>query len=117
MAIGTYTPPPLQIITQNFFSFFFYFRCILLQISHKKCFFISISILGRSGVKICIFIKRTCISIFSKIELVDQSKPCTQIYLHNIASSINLQLPIVILKKKTILLDIHHHKTYMYINF
>ena len=33
----------------NFF-FFFHFRCILLQISHKKCFFISISILGRSGV-------------------------------------------------------------------
>ena len=54
MAIGTYTPPPLQIITQNFFPifffFFFHFRCILLQISHKKCFFISISILGRSGV-------------------------------------------------------------------
>ena len=48
--------PPLQIITQNFFSiffiYFFHFRCILLQISHKKCFFISISILGRSGVKI-----------------------------------------------------------------
>ena len=54
MAIGTYTPPPLQIITQKFFPiffiFFFRFRCILLQISHKKCFFISISILGRSGV-------------------------------------------------------------------
>ena len=54
MAIGTYTPPPLQIITQNFFPIFFiflfHFRCILLQISHKKCFFISISILGRSGV-------------------------------------------------------------------
>ena len=48
--------------------------------------------------------------------LVDQSKPCTQIYLHNIVSCINLQLPIVILKK-TILLDMHHHKTYMYINF
>ena len=46
--------PPLQIITQNFFPifliYFFNFRCILLQISHKKCFFISISILGRSGV-------------------------------------------------------------------
>ena len=33
------------------------------------------------------------------------------------ASCINLQLPIVILKKKTIILDMHHHKTYMYINF
>ena len=43
-------------------------------------------------------------------------KPCTQIYLHNIASCIDLQLPIVILKK-SILLDMHHHETYMYINF
>ena len=50
-------------------------------------------------LKTGIFIKRTCISIFSKIEFVDQSKPCTQIYLHNIASCIKLQLPIVILKK------------------
>ena len=52
MPIGTYTPH-LQIITQNLFSilFFFHFRCILLQISPKKCFFITISILGRSGVK------------------------------------------------------------------
>ena len=49
-------------------------------------------------------------------ELVDQSKPCTHIYLQMIASCINLQLPIVILKN-SILLDIHHHKTYMYINF
>ena len=52
MPIGTYTPPPLQIITQKKFSIFFFiihFRCILLQINHKKCIFISISILGRSG--------------------------------------------------------------------
>ena len=47
-----YAPPPCKIITQIFFSNFFYFRCILLQISHKKCFFISISILGRSGVNL-----------------------------------------------------------------
>ena len=33
------------------FYFFFHFRCILLQRSHQKIFFISISILGRSGVK------------------------------------------------------------------
>ena len=46
----------------------------------------------------CIIVERTCISIFSKI----QSKPCTQIYLHNIASCINLQLPIVTLKKNQI---------------
>ena len=62
------------------------------------------------------FIKRTCMSNFSKIEFVDQSKPCTPIYFHNIASCINLQQPIVILKKKNFL-DMHHHKTYMYINF
>ena len=68
-------------------------------------------------LKTCIIIERTCISIFSKIEFVDKSKPCRQIYLHNIASCINLQLPIVILKKKTFLLDMHHRKTYMYINF
>ena len=99
--------------------------------------------------------KTTCISIFSKIGLVDQSKPCTQIYLQKIASCINLQLPIVIFNnqlfetyviakrtslsifsiigqyiatcinlqlpivilKKSILLDMHHHETYMYINF
>ena len=29
----------------------------------------------------CIIIKRTCISIFSKITLVDTSKPCASIYL------------------------------------
>ena len=47
-----YAPPPWKTITQKkFFFFFFHFRCILLQISHKKCFFISISILWRSGVK------------------------------------------------------------------
>ena len=56
MPIGTYTiaPPPWKTITQEFvlifLILFFHFRCILLQISHKKCFFISISILGRSGV-------------------------------------------------------------------
>ena len=56
MPIGTYTPPPGKSITQFFFSIyfflFFHFRCILLQISHQKCFFISISIPGRSGVNI-----------------------------------------------------------------
>ena len=54
MPIGTFTPPPGKSITQFFFPiffyFFFHFRCILLQISHQKCFFISISIPGRSGV-------------------------------------------------------------------
>ena len=56
MPFGTYTPPLhanhyTKKNVQLFFFFFFHFRCILLQISHKKCFFISISILGRSGVK------------------------------------------------------------------
>ena len=61
MPIGTYTPPLWKTITQKkfsiFFILFFHFRCILLQISHKKCFFISISILGRSGVNL--FLKIT----------------------------------------------------------
>ena len=46
----------------------------------------------------CIIVKRTCTSIFSKIGLVDQSKPCTQIYLQKIANCINLQLAIRISK-------------------
>ena len=40
----------------------------------------------------------TCISIFSKIRLVDQSKPCTQFYLQIIVNCINLQLAIWILR-------------------
>ena len=56
MSIGTYTPPPLANQytkkNSNYLFLFFHFRCILLQISHKKCFFISISILGRSGVNV-----------------------------------------------------------------
>ena len=43
----------------------------------------------------CIIKKRTCISIVSKIGFVEQSKPCTQIYLQKIASCLNLQPPIV----------------------
>ena len=42
-----YAPPPVAKALHNYF---FHFRCILLQISHQKCFFISISIPGRSGV-------------------------------------------------------------------
>ena len=48
----------------------------------------------------CIIVKRTCSSIFSKIGLVDQSKPCTQIYLQKIANCINLQLAIRISKNQ-----------------
>ena len=39
---------------------------------------------------------QNCRSIFSKLRLVDQSKPCTLIYLQKIASCVNLQIPIVI---------------------
>ena len=48
-----YAPPLANHYKKFFFNFyfFFHFRCILLQISHKKCFSISISIPGRSGVK------------------------------------------------------------------
>ena len=48
----------------------------------------------------CIIVKRTCTSIFSKIGLVDQSKPCTQFYLQKIANCINLQLAIRISKNQ-----------------
>ena len=41
---------------------------------------------------------QTCISIFSEIGLVDQSKLCTQIYLQKFANCINLQLAIRISK-------------------
>ena len=57
-----------------------------------------------------------CRSIFNKIELVDQLKQCTQIYLQKIASCIHLQIPIEILKITTIS-DMHHCETYMYNNF
>ena len=46
----------------------------------------------------CIILKHTCILIFSKIGLVDQSKLCTQIYLQKFAICINLQLAIRISK-------------------
>ena len=49
----------------------------------------------------CIIVKRTCISIFSKIGLVDQSKPCTQVYLQKFANCINLQLAMRISKNHT----------------
>ena len=45
-----------------------------------------------------IIVKRTCISIFSKIGLVDQSKLCTQIYLQKFANCINLQFANIISK-------------------
>ena len=46
----------------------------------------------------CVIVKRTCMSTFSKIRLIDQSKPRTQICLQKIANCINLQLAIRISK-------------------
>ena len=53
---------------------------------------------------------------FKQNRLIDQSEPSTQIYLQINASCINLQLPIVILKKM-IISNMHHRNAYMYINF
>ena len=39
----------------------------------------------------CIVVKRKCLTIFSKIGLVDQSKSCTQIYLQNCNLSSNFK--------------------------
>ena len=44
-------------------------------------------------------------------------KTVTHIYLQKNCKLNKLQLPIVILKKIYILLDMHHHKTYIYTNF
>ena len=58
----------------------------------------------------CIIVKRTCISIFSKIGLVDQSKTCTQIYLQKFLNCNNLQLAIRI-SKTSRLSDMHYPLT------
>ena len=47
--------------------------------------------------------------------VVDQSKQCAQIYLQKIARCLKLQLPILFFVK-SIISDIHHRITYMYIN-
>ena len=63
--------------------------------------------------------RKTCMYInFCKHGLIDRSVKIghTNLFAKKLASCINLQLPIVILKK-IIFLDLHHHKTYMYINF
>ena len=61
-------------------------------------FQLPIAIFKNRPFQTCIIVKRTCISIFSKIGLVDQSKLCTQIYLQKFANCINLQLAIRISK-------------------
>ena len=65
----------------------------------------------------CVIVKRTCISIFSKRGLVDQSKPCTLIYLPKNDKLHRFSPTNSNFEKKSILLDMHHHKTCMYINF
>ena len=65
-------------------------NCINLQLP--------IAIFKNQPFQTCIIVKRTCISIFSEIGLVDQSKLCTQIYLQKFAICINLQLAIRISK-------------------
>ena len=62
-------------------------NCINLQLP--------IAIFKNRPFQTCIIVKRTCISIFSKIGLVDQ---ITQIYLQKFANCINLQLAIRISK-------------------
>ena len=57
-----------------------------------------IAIFKNRPFQTCTIVKRTCISIFGKIGLVDQSKLCTQIYLLKYANCINLQLAIRISK-------------------
>ena len=78
--------PCLQVYSQKIAS------CINLQLR--------IIIFQNRLFQTCIIVKRTCTSIFSKIGLVDQSKPCTQIYLQKIANCINLQLAIRISKNQ-----------------
>ena len=65
-------------------------NCINLQLP--------IAIFKNRPFQTCLIVKRTCISIFSKIGLLDQSKLCTQISLQKFASCINLQLAVRISK-------------------
>ena len=54
--------------------------------------------------------------IIDMMYVVDQSKQCAQIYLQKIACCLKLQLPILFFVK-SIISDMHHCITYMYINF
>ena len=65
-------------------------NCINLQLP--------IAIYKNRPFQTCFIVKSTCISIFSKFGLVDQSKLCTQIYLQKFANCIKLQLAIRISK-------------------
>ena len=73
---------------------------VLTSLFAKKSLQLPIIIFKNRRFQTCIIVKSTCTSIFSKIGLVDQSKPCTQIYLQKIANCINLQLAIRISKNQ-----------------
>ena len=73
-------------------------KCIRQKIASCIKLQLPIAIFKNRPFQTCIIVKRTCISIFSKIGLVDQSKLCTQIYLQKFTNCINLQLAIRILK-------------------
>ena len=75
---------------QNFVLIRQLIRCINMQLT--------IRISKLNFFQICIIGQRTCISIFSKIGLVDLSTPCTQVYLQIFTNCINLQLAIRIKK-------------------
>ena len=64
-------------------------KCIRQKIASCINLQLPIAIFKNQPFQTCIIVKRTCISIFSKIRLVDQSKLCTQIYF---AKFCNLQL-------------------------
>ena len=60
--------------------------------------------------------KRTCMSFFWQNRVSRSVITVHSNIFAEMASCINLQLPILILEK-IYFLDMHHHKTYMYINF
>ena len=59
---GTYNQYP------KIFSFFFHFKCILLQISHKKCFLLTFLYSGVPGLRILAF---TWVKCAAKSEIED----------------------------------------------
>ena len=71
---GTYMSHACKSIPKNIFNFFFHFKCLLLQISHKKCFFVNVFILGRSGVK------QTTGFLFSLLRCTEKTTPIVNIH-------------------------------------
>ena len=58
----------------------------------------------------------TIIDMMYVMYVVDQSKQCAQIYLQKIACCLKLQL-LMLFFVKSIISDMHHRISYMYINF